>query len=62
MPSAGEDTLEPLSLVCKLTSVDGRPTVKLSDNELKATGPEELVERYRAVFGSVAVRGAEVLV
>ena len=58
----GDDTLEPLSLVCKLTSVDGRPTAKLSDNELKATGPAELVERYREVFGSVAVRGAEVLV
>ena len=58
----GEDSLEPLSLVCKLTSVEGRPTVKLSDNALKATGPAGLVERYRAVFGSVAVRGAEVLV
>ncbi len=58
----GADTLEPLSLVCKLTSVGGRPTVKLSDNVLKATGPAELVERYRRVFGSVAVRWAEVLV
>ncbi len=58
----GADTLEPLSLVCKLTSVEGRPTVKLSDNALKATGPAELVERYRRVFGSVSVRGAEVLV
>src|SRR5438067_1284641 len=58
----GEDTLEPLSLVCKLTSVEGRPTVKLSDNALKATGPKEEIERYRRVFGSVAVRGAEVLV
>ncbi len=58
----GEDTLEPLSLVCKLTSVEGRPTVKLSDNVLKATGPADLVEHYRQVFGSVAVRGAEVLV
>ena len=58
----GEDTLEPLSLVCKLTSVGGRPTVKLSDNALKATGPAKLVERYREVFGSMAVRGAEVLV
>jgi len=58
----GAETLEPLSLVCKLTSVGGRPTVKLSDNVLKATGPAELVERYRRVFGSVAVRGAEVLV
>ena len=58
----GWDTLEPLSLVCKLMSVEGRPTVKLSDNALKATGPAELVDRYRAVFGSAAVRGAEVLV
>jgi len=58
----GWDTLEPLSLVCKLMSVEGRPTVKLSDNELKATGPRGLVERYRRVFGSVAVRGAAVLV
>lgn len=57
-----EDSLEPLSLVCKLTSVEGRPTVKLSDNALKATGPAELVDRYREVFGSLAVRGAEVLV
>ena len=58
----GEDTLEPLSLVCKLTSADGIPTVKLSDNAHKATGPEEEIERYREVFGSVAVEGAAVLV
>lgn len=58
----GEDTFEPLSLVCKLTSADGIPTVKLSDNLHKATGPEEEIERYRRVFGSVAVEGAAVLV
>ena len=58
----GADTLEPLSLVCKLTSVEGRPAAKLSDNALKATGPVELVERYRRVFGTAAVRGAEVVV
>ncbi len=58
----GEDTLEPLSLVCKLMSVGGRATVKLSDNALKETGPEDVVARYREVFGSVAVRGAEMLV
>ena len=34
----GEATLEPLSLVCKLTSVGGRPTVKLSDNANKRWG------------------------
>ncbi len=30
--------LDPISLVCKVTSVDGRPAVKLSDNPEKATG------------------------
>ena len=58
----GEDTLEPLSLICKLTSADGVPTVKLSDNLLKSSGPPELIERYRRVFGSEAELGAEVLV
>ena len=58
----GEDTLEPLSLVCKLTAVDGRPTVKLSDNASKASGPEAEIERYRRVFGSVGVGRTPVLV
>ncbi len=58
----GEDTLGPLSLVCKLTSVEGIATVKLSDNPRKSMGPEGLVERYRRVFGTVAVGAVEVLV
>ncbi len=58
----GEDTFDPLSLVCKLTSAAGKPTVKLSDNARKATGPVAEVERYRRVFGSAAVVGAAVLV
>ena len=58
----GDDTLEPLSLVCKLMTVEGRPAVKLSDNARKSTGPAEEIERYRRVFGSVAVEGAAVLV
>jgi nicotinate phosphoribosyltransferase len=58
----GEDTLAPLSLVCKLTSADGVPTVKLSDNARKAFGPAELVERYRRVFGTVAEVGTAVIV
>jgi len=58
----GEDTLGPLSLVCKLTSVEGVPTVKLSDNPRKSTGPVGEVERYRRVFGTVAVGEHEVLV
>jgi nicotinate phosphoribosyltransferase len=58
----GEDDLEPISLVCKLTSADGRPAVKLSDNPRKSTGPEAEVERYRRVFGTVAVAATEVVV
>lgn len=58
----GEDTLGPLSLVCKLTSADGVPTVKLSDNARKATGPAAEVARYRRVFGTRAEVGADILV
>jgi len=43
-------------------SVQGRPAVKLSDNPRKATGPEEEIERYRRVFGTVAVGATQVLV
>ena len=58
----GETGLEPISLVCKLMTVEGRPAVKLSDNARKATGPANEIERYRRVFGSVAVEGEAVLV
>ena len=58
----GETTLDPISLVCKLMTVNGRPAVKLSDNTRKATGPQSEIERYRRVFGSVAVEGTAVLV
>jgi len=58
----GEDTFEPISLVCKLTSADGRPTVKLSDNPRKATGPAEEIARYRRVFGSPVLAEVPVLV
>ena len=58
----GETTLDPISLVCKLMTVNGRPAVKLSDNARKATGGAEEIARYRRVFGSVAVEGAVVTV
>ncbi|MCU1224391.1 MAG: Nicotinate phosphoribosyltransferase-like protein [Edaphobacter sp.] len=58
----GERDLEPISLVCKLMTVEGRPAVKLSDNARKATGPPEEIARYRRVFRSAAVEGAAVLV
>jgi nicotinate phosphoribosyltransferase len=44
--------LDPISIVCKVTSVDGRPAVKLSDNPEKATGSPSEVERYLRVFGN----------
>jgi nicotinate phosphoribosyltransferase len=58
----GDQSLEPISLVCKLMTVEGRPAVKLSDNPRKATGPEDEIERYRRVFGTAAVEATEVLV
>ncbi|WP_263365330.1 nicotinate phosphoribosyltransferase [Edaphobacter bradus] len=57
-----EHDFDPISLVCKLTTVEGRPAVKLTDNAHKATGPAHEIARYRRVFGSVAVEGAAVLV
>jgi nicotinate phosphoribosyltransferase len=47
-----EPMLDPISLVCKITEVDGRPAVKLSDNLGKATGPADEVARYVDVFGA----------
>ena len=58
----GDDTFDPISLVCKVTSADGIPTVKLSDNPRKATGPAEEVARYREVFGSPVLAEIPVLV
>lgn len=40
-----------LSLVMKAVSANGRPTVKLSDNPKKVTGPDDEVARYQRVFG-----------
>ncbi len=45
------DALAPFSLVCKAVGAEGLPTVKLSDNPVKATGEPAEVERYRRVFG-----------
>jgi nicotinate phosphoribosyltransferase len=57
-----EDTFEPISLVCKLTSADGIPTVKLSDNPSKSTGPTDLIARYRRVFNTPVQTEVPVLV
>ena len=42
--------LDAFSLVCKAATVNGRATVKLSDNPNKATGPLSEIDRYRRVF------------
>ena len=61
----GNDSFNPVSLVCKLSEMDGRPAVKLSDNYQKAMGPPAEIERYRRVFrdgGSVERAGHRVSV
>jgi nicotinate phosphoribosyltransferase len=47
----GDDSFDPVNLVCKLDHADGRPAVKLSDNFAKALGVPAEVERYLRVFG-----------
>ncbi len=57
-----DDGLAPFSLVCKAVSANGRPTVKLSDNPVKAMGPADQVERYKRVFDVGAQTRADVVV
>ena len=45
--------LKPISLVCKVSSANGQPAVKLSDNPEKATGSKAEIDRYLGVFGNV---------
>lgn len=42
--------LTPMSLICKPMSVNGIPTVKLSDNINKAMGPVLEIARYKKIF------------
>jgi nicotinate phosphoribosyltransferase len=58
----GYNTFDPLSLVCKLTSAEGHPAVKLSDNPEKATGPADEIKRYQRVFGTPGMASAKVIV
>jgi nicotinate phosphoribosyltransferase len=55
------DGFDPIGLICKVSSVEGRPAVKLSDNYSKALGPASEIERYRRVFGKVGIANAPVL-
>jgi nicotinate phosphoribosyltransferase len=59
---APDGALDPFSLVCKVISADGRPTVKLSDNPSKAMGPPDEIERYKRVFNIGAQERRAVLV
>lgn len=53
------DRMKPLSLVCKVHSVNGHPAVKLSDNPAKAMSPSAAeIERYKRIFGVDGI-GAE---
>jgi len=57
-----DDELAPISLVCKAISAEGKPTVKISDNPLKASGPPELIDHYKSIFGVKNQKVQEVIV
>ena len=59
-PSGGSG-FDPISLISKVSNVEGRPAVKLSDNYAKALGPTDEIARYRAVFGTVGVNKIPVI-
>ncbi len=59
---APERTLDPISVVCKVVSANGRPAVKISDNPTKATGPNTEISRYMRVFDVEAQPLREVVV
>jgi nicotinate phosphoribosyltransferase len=57
---AGGNGFDPVSLICKVATAEGRPAVKLSDNYAKAVGPASEIERYRRVFGTAGVSNVPV--
>jgi nicotinate phosphoribosyltransferase len=57
----GDGGFDPISLISKVSSVEGCPAVKLSDNYAKALGPSDEIERYRRVFGTVGVSNTPVI-
>jgi len=59
-PAGGTD-FDPISLICKVSTVEGKPAVKLSDNYAKALGPPSEIERYRRVFGTAGVSNIPVI-
>jgi nicotinate phosphoribosyltransferase len=57
----GGSGFDPISLICKVHQVEGRPAVKLSDNYAKALGLESEIERYRRIFGTAGVANVPVI-
>ena len=57
----GGSGFDPISLICKVSSAENRPAVKLSDNYAKALGPPSEVERYRRVFGAGGISNVPVV-
>jgi nicotinate phosphoribosyltransferase len=58
---SGDGGFDPISLISKVSSVEGRPAVKLSDNYAKALGPPSEIERYRRLFGTAGVTNIPVI-
>jgi nicotinate phosphoribosyltransferase len=58
---SGNGGFDPISLISKVSSAEGRPAVKLSDNYAKALGLPVEIERYRRVFGTEGVSNTPVI-
>jgi len=58
---AGSSDFDPISLICKVSTVEGKPAVKLSDNYAKALGTSAEIERYRRIFGTKGVSNIPVI-
>jgi nicotinate phosphoribosyltransferase len=58
---SGNGGFDPISLIGKVSSAEGRPAVKLSDNYAKALGPPSEIERYRRIFGTAGVTNIPVI-
>jgi nicotinate phosphoribosyltransferase len=57
----GNGGFDPISLISKVSSAEGRPAVKLSDNYAKALGLPAEIDRYRRVFGTAGVSNTPVI-
>jgi len=58
---SGDGGFDPISLISKVSSAEGRPAVKLSDNYAKALGLPLEIERYRRIFGTAGVCNTPVI-